>query len=255
MEDYAIYLDLDGVMADYDAGIRSLGFLPDPAKKNDLNRSGTDDPFKRSMYEAIRGTDFYRKLPFMPGALGLYRAISQANPIILTAAPKFGATEDDYFLNPYWLGAAYHKRAWVESRLLPAVMGKIMDDFFDDEEAPAVVSIYDKQGIPLADERFICTTSARKQQFINRKHSDHQILIDDRRDNCVRWARAGGAAILHTDPATTQTALFHYLDPGARRLRFQTVEAPGCPDRRGMLCGLDDARTWAEIEAASRRND
>jgi hypothetical protein len=230
---YAIYLDLDGVMADYDAGIRRLGFKPGRVHEERLNRSGTDDPFKRSMYEAIRGTDFYRALPFMPGALDLYRAVASADPIILTAAPKFGATEDDYHLNPHWLGAAYHKRAWVEERLLPAALpggGSIWDTWRSGHSR-----------ISLTDERFICTTSVRKQQFINRKHSDHQILIDDRRDNCVRWARAGGVAILHTDAATTRTALFHYLDPGAR--------PPAVPDGQGALW---HRQRWLHLRARRR---
>jgi hypothetical protein len=47
LHEWAVYLDLDGVFADYDAGIRRLGFEPDPAKKNELNRSGSNDPFKR----------------------------------------------------------------------------------------------------------------------------------------------------------------------------------------------------------------
>lgn len=237
---YAIYLDLDGVMADYDAGIRSLGFKPDPAKKIDLNRSGTDNPFKRSMYEAIRGTDFYRALPFMPGALDLYRAVAPAEPIILTAAPKFGATEDDHHLNPHWLGAAYHKRAWVEERLLPAAL-------------PGEGSIWDTwrpghSRVPLADERFICTTSVRKQQFINRKHSDHQILIDDRRDNCVRWARAGGVAILHTSAEDSIEAVERWQN-GRWRDSFQQVPTYAF----GFIHGLDDLRTWEEVAHADFR--
>lgn len=225
MRDFAIYLDLDGVLADYDAGIRKLGFQPDDKRKN-LNRSGTNDPFKRSMYDAIKGTDFYRKLPFMPSAGYLYKACSAANPIILTASPKFGATEDDYFLNPYWLGAAYHKRAWVEEALLPFATAN-----------PSLGRV----AIP--DERFICTTSVRKQEFIGRKHSAHQILIDDRRDNCVRWARAGGVAIFHTSAQTSIAALDAYQDP--RRMREVFAFVPF----GGLIAGLVDVRTWDEMEA------
>jgi|GEM_PF-4255815 len=238
MHDYAIYLDLDGVLADYDAGIRKLGFNPDPAKKNELNRSGSKDPFKRTMYEAIRGTDFYRYLPIMPGSLDLLRAVSDAGPIILTAAPKFGATENDYFLNPHWLGAAYHKRVWVEERLLPEAFPNRVRGF-----APGGWrdSVPDRIAIP--DERFICTTSARKQEFIGRKHSEHQLLIDDRRDNCIRWAAAGGAAILHTDPKFTLHFLEGYQNENIRRAAFTLV--PG----GGLIAGLTDIRTHAEMEA------
>lgn len=243
LEDYAIYLDLDGVKADYDAGIRRLGFAPDPAKKNTLNRSGTQDPFKRAMYDAIQGTDFYRTLPLMPGAVKLYRAVQLAKPIILTAAPKFGASEDDYHLNPHWLGAAYHKRWWVENRLLPEALPYTVEKW-------GKLTTLHEDCIPIEDERFICTTSARKQEFIGRKHSDHQILIDDRRDNCVRWARAGGIAILHVDADTTIESLQDYLD-GEQVLTNRFAVAPG----GGLIAGLDDIRTWAELDSAADRND
>lgn len=245
MKDYAIYLDMDGVIADYDAGIRHMGFEPDPKKKNALNRSGSNDPFKRTMYDAIKGTEFYRSLPFMPGALDLYAAIAAAEPIILTASPKFGASEDDYFLNPYWLGAAYHKRAWMEQCLLPMMHpGSVMLR----DESGALVSTYPRR-VALPDERFICTTSSRKQEFIGRKHSDHQILIDDRRDNCVRWARAGGTAIMHTSAGETIGMLDAYREGGPAMKAIFTIVPFG-----GMVGGLNDARTWAELEAAADGN-
>lgn len=244
IDDYAIYLDLDGVAADYDGGIRRQGFKPDPTKKNDLNRSGSNDPFKRAMYEAIKGTAFYRDLPLLPGAARLYRAIQRANPIILTAAPKFGASEEDYYLNPHWLGAAYHKRWWVENRLLPEALPVEVEKW-------GQKSWVQEDHIAIEDERFICTTSARKQEFIYRKHSDHQILIDDRRDNCVRWARAGGIAILHVDADTTIDTLTVYSLGGSAgvRARFKTVAGGG------LIAGLDDVRTWDELDAAADRND
>lgn len=223
---FAIYCDMDGVIADYTTGIRRLGFNPDPAKAEELNRSGSQNPLKREMYEMIKGTRFYEHLPILPGAAAIWRLISLAEPILLTASPKFGATEDDFHLNPYWLGAAFCKRNWIERKFLPHVMGVGRDDY-----------------IEISDERFICTTSARKQEFMHRKKSKHQILIDDRRDNCIAWARAGGIAIFH-DPANwmnTRRALqtFHaYLaDP----------EYGFVPHQDGFIWGLDDHRTWAEM--------
>lgn len=186
LKDFAIYLDLDGVLADYDAGIRGKGFNIDPSLKNKLNVSGTNNPLKRQMHESIKGTDFYQYLPTLRGAKRIWSACLPADPIVLTAAPKFGATEDDYYLNPYWLGAAYHKRRFVEYT------------FFSNHTMP--------------DDRFICTTSARKQEFMDRKHSRHQILIDDRFMNCFRWASHGGFAILHTDFETTLARLSEYVE-------------------------------------------
>ena len=180
---YSVFVDADGVIADFRAGIESYGFKLDPS----LNRSshllpGSGSAKKREMYEAVKGTTFYAHLPLENGAISLFKAVLEVDPepIILTAAPKFGATEDDYFLNPYWLGAAYHKRNWVETVLLPAVEG------------------HNARRIRIKDEYFICTTSARKHEFMHRKHSEKQILIDDRTDNIDAWSAAGGIGILHT---------------------------------------------------------
>ncbi|USN15318.1 putative 5'(3')-deoxyribonucleotidase [Brevundimonas phage vB_BpoS-Kikimora] len=198
-----VYLDLDGVMADYDAGIAGLGYHVDPSIKHDLNRSGTHHPLKREMYERIQGTQFYRNLPLLPGAVELYLEARDlaggADPIILTAAPKFGATEDDFHLNPHWLGAAYHKRAWVETTLRRTAL----------EEAGArrfeFISAEYRQ--PIADELFICTTSARKVQFMHRRPGERQVLVDDRIANVTAWAEAGGIGILHRDAETSIAAL------------------------------------------------
>jgi hypothetical protein len=197
MKSKAVYFDLDGVMADYDAGIRAMGFTPDPA----LNRSshllpGSGSAKKREMYEAVKGTTFYADLPLYDGSAELFATAWEADPIILTAAPKFGATEDDYYLNPYWLGAAFHKRWWVEHRLLPAVLNKNLVDL-----PKNMLCEFREDGfvsrVRIPDERFICTTSARKYQFMHRKHSDHQILVDDRPDNIGAWRKAGGIGIEH----------------------------------------------------------
>jgi hypothetical protein len=226
MKTYAIYLDLDGVMADYDAGIRRFGFTPDPA----LNRSahllpGSKSEKKREMYEAIKGKHFYDELPFLPGAIQLYDYVKDADPIILTAAPKFGAGEDDYYLNPYWLGAAFHKRNWVETRLIPAAEsfsdGKLYnpDNLSDEVLVQKAIDWIDSEEVSLRsaidDTRFICTTSARKQEFINRKHSIHQILIDDRGDNIDRWEAAGGIGICYTtfEDAKSQLDDIMFHDP------------------------------------------
>lgn len=197
LADFAIYLDLDGVLADYSAGIVAMGFENDPS----LNRPshllpGSGSARKREMYEAVKGTTYYANLPLMPGAVRLYNACFAAHPVILTAAPKFGASDEDFHINPHWLGAAFHKRNWVESVLLPAA-------------AEARKNIWHKLIDPIAsryhipDDRFVCTTSSRKYQFMHRKHSDHQILIDDRPDNIGAWREAGGIGIQHTSVEDT----------------------------------------------------
>lgn len=194
MKQKAIYFDLDGVMADYSGGfaIRHPDFKLDPS----LNRSshllpGSGSAKKREAYELIKGTDFYDDLPILPGAVDMFCLAIEAEPIILTAAPKFGATEDDFHVNPYWLGAAFHKRNWVEAKFLIEVEYKLADDL------GRIVDLGRMDRIRIPDERFICTTSSRKWQFMHRKKSEHQVLVDDRIDNIEAWREAGGIGILH----------------------------------------------------------
>lgn len=215
LKDYAIYLDMDGVLADFDAGIRVLGFKPDPLF-NQSSHAMDDEAnlWKQGMYDVIKGTDFFETLPFMPGAVELYAAVAEADPIILTASPKFGATEEDYLTHPLFQGAAYAKRRWIEHTLLPAYRnhlgrrGRPVEPITFDDDGAAI-------RLRLPDERFICTTSSRKQLFMGRKHSDHQILIDDRVANCAEWTRAGGKAILHTSAEDTLAILQDYVQSKA----------------------------------------
>lgn len=201
MTDFVFYLDLDGVMADYEAGIKRFGFEPDPElNKSTVLMSGTNNAKKRERYDAIKGTTFFADLPLLPGALDIYTECAKhCDPVILTAAPKFGADEDDYYLNPHWLGAAYHKRWWVEHVLLPKA--NLHTSGFGKTFIKHLSMV--ARRVHIADERFICTTSTRKHEFMHRQHAKHQVLIDDRPSNIAAWSEAGGIGILHTDPEST----------------------------------------------------
>lgn len=195
--DAAVYWDFDGVLANYAKGMRRLGYHVDEGLRRTLLKRDTGHPLKREMYEKIKGTDFFRYLEAMPGSVEMYQAIKTASPsLFLTASPLFGATEDDYFLNPYWLGAAYHKRLWLEHVFLPQAYPR-------HDVAFGMPRTHYSDRIAVADERFICTTSLRKHQFIGRRHSTKQILVDDRIENIEAWVKAGGMGILHLDPQTT----------------------------------------------------
>ena len=202
----AFYLDLDGVMADYAGGMTALGYAVDPSLGRQLNTSGTHHPLKREMYERIKGTEFYRGLPIMAGGVDIYNAVADTDPVILTAAPKFGSTEDDFHINPHWLGAAHHKRHWVEHVLLPACAVAQMEAQW--AHNPGVwIDWTPPRRLAIPDDHFICTTSARKQEFMHRKKAPHQVLIDDRVANCDRWVESGGIAILHDDVAFTLSSI------------------------------------------------
>ncbi|MBK1666591.1 hypothetical protein CKO28_00855 [Rhodovibrio sodomensis] len=176
LPDLAIYLDLDGVMADFDAGLRALGFDPDPAlnrSREELDADGQAQ--KERMYDLIREGDFYARLPLMAGAERLWSAVADLDPVFLTAAPRFGGTKSD----PAFQNAARHKRAWVDRQAFG----------------------------PVSDDRFICTTSREKALYVGYKPARRQVLIDDRESNTRAWADAGGLGILHTSVEDTLEAL------------------------------------------------
>lgn len=99
-----LYLDLDGVLADFDSRAEAI--------------LGTDNIYK---YEYVYGTDtfwraihkgdpcFFENLSMMPDADELWDATRHVNPVILTALPKSGANRVDE-----------QKRQWVARHLSPA---------------------------------------------------------------------------------------------------------------------------------------
>ena len=58
-----IFFDMDGVLADFDRGIRELCGIPS------LNQEAADKAADERMWAAVRDTDhFYDRLELMPGA-------------------------------------------------------------------------------------------------------------------------------------------------------------------------------------------
>lgn len=82
-----LFLDCDGVLADFDTGAeRVLGMAPRAfEKKFGLGRFWA---------KLARDGDFYASLPLMPDAQQLFDGVAHLDPIILTGCPRGGWAED-----------------------------------------------------------------------------------------------------------------------------------------------------------------
>lgn len=75
-----LYLDCDGVLADFDHGARAvLGMAPRAFQA----RFGPG----RFWQKLAQAPDFYATLPLMPGATELFEAVRHLDPVILTGLP------------------------------------------------------------------------------------------------------------------------------------------------------------------------
>lgn len=74
-----LFLDLDGVLADFDRGyFEAFGIKPDKTR-----------PESAEFWDRVRSKpDFYRTLPPMSDALDLWRGALPYRPIILTGVPR-----------------------------------------------------------------------------------------------------------------------------------------------------------------------
>ena len=90
-----LYVDLDGVMADFDGAFPAVFGLD--------HRSLADE----EMWGHINShASFFRDLPPMLGAIDFFRSIEHLEPVILTACPKSN-----------YAHVARQKRAWVRAHL------------------------------------------------------------------------------------------------------------------------------------------
>lgn len=81
-----LFIDCDGVLADFDTAAREL-FGQDSRQAEEA--LGTPEFWLRIV---ARG-NFYRDLQLLPDAMELYRAVAHLNPIILTGCPEGGWSE------------------------------------------------------------------------------------------------------------------------------------------------------------------
>jgi hypothetical protein len=75
-----LYLDCDGVLADFESGVTALLGMPSKEFEK-LHGMG------RFWQKLARAPDFYFGLPLLPDARRLFNAVAHLNPIILTGLP------------------------------------------------------------------------------------------------------------------------------------------------------------------------
>ncbi|HEX8417795.1 MAG TPA: hypothetical protein VF641_09330 [Methylobacterium sp.] len=76
-----VFLDCDGVLADFDAGAHEAFGMPPEAFER---RFG----LKRFWGRLASREDFFGQLPLLPDAMELYEAVRHLQPIILTGLPR-----------------------------------------------------------------------------------------------------------------------------------------------------------------------
>ena len=81
-----IFLDCDGVLADFDTRVEELLSMP---PRRAMERLGLPEFWSR--LEKV--PDFYATLPLMPDARELFEAVEHLHPVILTGCPRGGWAE------------------------------------------------------------------------------------------------------------------------------------------------------------------
>lgn len=81
MADRKLYLDCDGVLADFDRGAEQVFGMPPKAFEERYGRG-------RFWARLAQTPDFFGKLPLMPGATRLFAAVRHLHPVILTGLPR-----------------------------------------------------------------------------------------------------------------------------------------------------------------------
>jgi len=165
-----LYLDMDGVLADFDGECASQGVYinrdGNRLFKQNVNKSDWTEEEKdheARVHALMEKPGFFRNLRLMPGARDLWSLVQY--PYVLTARPK---VEDKY-------SRVYkEKLEWI-------------NEYFGN----------------IPSYRYICCLRSEKAEYAT--HHDGplmrttkvcNILIDDLSWNCTEWEKAGGRAIL-----------------------------------------------------------
>jgi len=162
----AFFVDMDGVLVDWEKGAKKLQPHYDARALNQSRSvlAPRERAIKQDLYDRIIATEgaFWRDLDYMPGAKTLWSYLNGIDGAIVSVLTA--PIEED----PECVRA---KRDWCVRHLKP----------------------YPKAFNAAKD----------KYRYVNLFKTDLNILIDDRPDNCAAWKGAGGIAIVHKNVDST----------------------------------------------------
>lgn len=178
-----IFCDLDGVLVDFEGGVRKLFRIKDP----------TDPlPDTSLMWRIIRSTpQFFRNLEWTSDGERLWETLWKQQRYrvhILTGAPRY---------------AVHDKHAWCETHL--NVELQLMDMVGPKKR-------HERQNFPMKQKN---ATANKKNNHVTKviachsvnKHcecrNNGDVLIDDRESLRTAWEQAGGIFVHHTSTETT----------------------------------------------------
>ncbi|NBB90849.1 MAG: hypothetical protein GVY23_06540 [Spirochaetes bacterium] len=173
---YVVFVDLDGVLADFDRAVEEITGLP-PSQQT-----------PGAMWPRLAGApDFYANIPWMPDGLALWEHVEPLDPIVLTGLPRGN-----------W--AKPQKLEWCRRELGPRV---------------PVIACMSREKTEKAWEwleKHPGDTGAGGEPPAPGEHSSAMertvpVLIDDRAFTREPWEAAGGVFIHHASAAQSIRAL------------------------------------------------
>lgn len=167
---YKIYCDLDGVLCDFDAGVRRIS----------NGRSPDEIQFGHMWSMVQNATNFYEYLPWMSDGRELWNALVPLDPDILTGVPRhYGARRD--------------KAAWCRREL--GVPINHVDIAGYQRTHTVVGNGQRKEGVVN-----VITCWSRNKHL---ESGTRTVLIDDRESLARDWEMRGGIFVHHTSTKTT----------------------------------------------------